>query len=186
LQSHNKLRNYIDEYAKSEYKIQNIVDDINLNRTVKHNGSYINIKRTLRESDLVTLSIGINDFMSTINLNDIKDGFKNMALLKEEIDVIVKDFDELLLLIKKYAKGDIIVIGYYNPFPYLEDYKEDIDELVNYANTKYKSICEKNKVEFVDIFETFENRTDYLPNPFNIHPNIYGYQAIFDRIKPLL
>ena len=85
-----------------------------------------------------------------------------------------------------YAKGDIIVIGYYNPFPYLTSYKRQINDLIDYTNKKFQQICGKNNIYFVKISHSFKDRTDYLPNPFDIHPTVLGYNEIFKQIKKVI
>ncbi|MGN1000582.1 MAG: SGNH/GDSL hydrolase family protein [Bacilli bacterium] len=186
LSKNNLLDNYVKEYTKSNYKISDLVNDINNNKSVIHNETYINIKSTLRESDLITLSIGINDFLDELTVDNLSIKLKDNAYLKNKINEISSEFNDLLVLIKKYAKGDIIVIGYYNPFPYEQNYKEDLDKLIKYLNSEYSNICQKNNVYFVDVFQYFDNRTDYLPNPLNKHPNVLGYNEIFNQVKKVL
>ena len=186
LSKNNLLANYIKEYATSDYKISDLANDINNNKSIIHNDSHINIKSTLRESDLITLSIGTNDFFDEVTVDNLPIKLKDKSYLKNKIDRISLEFDDLLVLIKKYAKGRIIVIGYYNPFPYEQIYKDDIDEFVKYWNDECSKICEKSNVYFVDVFQYFDNRTDYLPNPLDKHPNVFGYNEIFNRVKEVL
>lgn len=177
---------YVKEFAKSGYKIENIIADIDNNKKIVKNGTSINIKSALRESDLVTLSIGANDLKEGITINNLDKKIENTEALKNKVDNICSDLERLIKLIKKYAKRDIIIIGYYNPFPYLTTYKNEIDIIVKYSNERIKKISKSNGCRYIDIFDVFDRNTEYLPNPFDIHPNNYGYKAIFERIERFL
>ena len=181
-----KLGCYTKGFSKREQKIEDLYDDINNNKTIVENGNYYNIKSALRESDLVSITIGLSDFKNGFTLEGIINNLDNIVASKKRIDEISIEFEELLELIKKYAKGDIIVIGYYNPFPYLDSHKQEINEIVEYGNKKIQQICEKNSVYFVDVFDYFVDRTDYLPNPFDVHPTVLGYNEIFKQVKKVL
>lgn len=186
LQDLEKLGYFTKGFSKKGQKIDDLIEDINNNKTIIENGKHYNIKNRLRESNLVTLSIGANDFIDGITLDSIIDKLDATASQKKRIDEISVRFEELLKVIKLYAKGDIIVIGYYNPFPYLTSYKTEINDLVEYSNKKFQQICGKNNVYFVKISNSFDDRTDYLPNPFDIHPTVLGYNEIFKQIKKVI
>lgn len=181
LEDNKKLGRYIKGYATSGYTTSDIITDINTNKKIIENNTEINIREALRESDIVTISIGANDFLKgmsidNINLNDITD-------YKNKINVITKDIDELLNLIRKYAKNKIILIGYYNPFPILfTSYEKNIDELFNYQDQKFQEICNNYNIDYISVYNEFKENSEYLPNPFDIHPNLKGYKAISDLI----
>lgn len=178
LDGFNKLNTYVNGYSKDKNKINNIIDDIENNRNISYNDKKINIRNILREANLVTLSVGIIDLLDGISIEDIK----NKGLINQRVDEITLNFEKLIIELKKYSKNQIIVVGFYNPFPYLVDYKEDIDIMIKYLNKKYEEICKMNNVDFVDIFYSFDGRVDYLPNPLSINPNTFGYNAIFENV----
>lgn len=177
---------YTKGFAKSGYKTSDLKRDIEENKTINEDGKTINIRSSLRESNLVTISIGANDFLRGLNLNNIDSKLKNIELTKKEIDNVVKNVDELIVLVKKYAKEEIILIGYYNPLPSIKAYKQQIDTLVQYSNVKYEEIAEKNSIKFINIFDIFDDNKSFLPNPTDIHPNIKGYEAISKEIIELI
>lgn len=174
-----KLSNYAD-YAVSGYTIDDIINDINLNK--KGLNSKTNIKRDLRESDLVTISIGANDFIKDLDLAKISGFLKNKSIALLRVDDIINKIDELLILVQKYAKGNIVVVGYYNPLPRLVKYKDTINEIVNYADQQYEDICNKNGVKYIKISHLILKNEDYLPNPLDIHPSKEGYYIISKEI----
>lgn len=182
LLKNNRLSFYTKKYAKSGYTIKDVIQDINNNKKIEEDNKTIYLKEILRESDLVTLTIGANDFINTLNLRNIESKIRNVEQTKKEADKIVKSLEELIVLIKKYAKNQIVVTGYYNPFPRVTEYKNEINEIVKYYNYLVEEICEDNNVKYIDIYDLFEGNEEYLPNPYNIHPNSKGYNAIAKRI----
>lgn len=172
LKKHNKLAYYTKEYAKSGYTTENILADINNNP---------NLKKDLRESDLVTLSIGANDLLHKTNIRGID--ISKLLTLKETVNEIIPNLDKCINEIRKYAKNRIIIVGYYNPIPFLFNTSgNDLDELFAYIDAEYSKLAKKNNCEYISIYELFKSNNDYLPNTSDIHPNIKGYKSIANKI----
>ncbi len=182
LEKNNSLEFYTKGFAKSGYTTENVKNDIENNKTITVNGKKISIKEALRESDLVTISIGANDFIKGLSLSNFYSKLENIKESKKEIDAIGKNVKELITVIKGYAKNQIVLIGYYNPLPRLTTIKSEIDELVKYSNNIYEDICEDLDIICVDIFDLFDGKEDFLPNPLDIHPNIKGYEQIANSV----
>lgn len=182
LKKEERLTFYTKDFAKSGYTIEDVSNDIENSKTIIINNEKLNIKEALRESDLVTISIGANDFIKDLSILDFYTKFENMSQAKKEVDKIGIELKKLMILIKKYAKNQIILVGYYNPLPRMETLKADIDELVKYSNNMYEEICDELSITYVDIFEEFNGNKRYLPNPLDIHPNIEGYEVIAKKI----
>lgn len=181
LKANKKLSSYVS-YAVSGYTTLDVANDINLNKSIKVNGSLVNIRKALRESNLVTISIGANDFMHNINLSSLPSVLSDTDAAIKQVDETIEKVNELLSLIKKYAKGHILVIGYYNPLPRIERYKDNINKIVQYADKMYDSICVKSGVIYVKVSDIISKDDDYLPNPLDIHPSKEGYLVISDEI----
>lgn len=180
LESNNKLKDYVT-FSVSGYKTTDIIDDINNNREVTINNRTRNIRETLRESNIVTISIGANDFMSGITLNNLD--LNNVDTYLKKIDNVSLNIDKTLKTVREYAKQDIIVVGYYNPFPILYNRNStQIDSLFNYADRKYIEICDKYDIKYLSVYDLFKKNSNFLPNPFDIHPNIDGYKAIGEEL----
>lgn len=175
LSSKNKLNSYYD-FSKSGYKIKDIVNDINEFKKIDNH----NIKEILRESDLVTISIGANDLIDEIdienfNVNDID------LYLKKTSDIFPK-LDQLFKIIREYAKNRVVVIGYYNPYPVLfNSYEVKLDIFFLNLDRYYSDLCKKYNFDYMSIYDLFKNNPSFLPNPNNPHPNIDGYKAITNR-----
>lgn len=185
------LKSYVDDFATSGYTINALKDDIKYNKRVNINADEVSIRKILRESDIVTISIGVKDFLEmfnvkTFNYKVIERITSNKNLYLQKIDIISNELNELIVEIKKYAKNDIVLLGYYNPLPYLTSYKNELDDLVEYSNSKFAEICEENNIHYVDIFDALDGKLIYFSNPSDMHPNSYGYKAISKGIIEMI
>lgn len=177
--SKNILGFYINEFSNKNYTIENLIDDIYNNKTIISGNNKYNIRKILRESTLVTISIGANDIMNSINYKDLD----NKQLLKDKIDSISKRLDTAIKLVKKYAKKDIVLLGYYNPY---EMDLNEFNDLVNYIDQKYNEISLSNNIKFISIKKDLNEKKKCFPNPGSIYPSTYGSMKIFEQVKKQL
>ncbi len=182
LKEHNKLGFYTKSFTKSGYKTADLKRDIDDNRVIEIDGKKVYLKEALRESDLVTLTIGANDFISKYNLQNFTSKIANTAEAKKNTDIAIENLKDLISIIRTYAKNRIIITGYFNPFPRLTEQKEMIDEIVKYFNYSIEQYCEEEGLEYIDFFDILEGNIEALPNPINIHPSIYGYELMANEI----
>lgn len=168
LEDKNLLETYIDEYAVSGYRSVDLKRDIDDNKKITINDKSVTLKNALIKADLVTLSIGANDFFYYLNADS--------SDLYNHISDVIEDMDSLFKTIREYCKEDIVVVGYYTPFKEHQNI-EQIDTIIKLANKKLKELCEQYKMQFIDVFDLFKNN-NYLPNPKDIHPSVEGYEAI--------
>lgn len=176
LKTNNKLKSYTKKYTKSGYKVQDIMDELNYDT---------NLKRDLREADLVTISIGANDFLARINKNNLN--INEIANYKNIVADIMPNIDICIREIRKYTKKKFIIVGYYNPIPFLfNTSQKDLDLLFSYIDDEYNKISKKYDAIYVSNYQLFKNNKDYLPNPLDIHPDIEGYQAIANNVLDIL
>lgn len=172
LKKKNRLSYYSKEYTKNGYKTEDIIKEIEINN---------NLKKDLRESDLVTVSIGANDLLNSINFKNLN--ANNILELKSKVILILPSLDECIKEIRKYAKEDIVIMGYYNPIPFLFNVSgDDLDELFAYIDEEYRKIAKKYDTDYISLYQLFKSNTSFLPNPSDIHPNSAGYKAIADKL----
>lgn len=182
LENKNILERYVNQYATSGYRITDVYRDIEDNKKVNLGNKEITLKNALIKADLVTLSIGANDFLANFDFGNFV-GQMNTNQTYEYIDEISSDLDKLLKTIRSYCKEDIILIGYYNPLPRLTNgYEELMDSIFSYSDEKYKTVCDKYDITYISIYDLFKGNTDFLPNPLNIHPSKEGYEAISELV----
>ncbi len=182
LKKENKLDFYTKVFSKSGYTTQDLTNDINNNKVIEVDGKILYLKEILRESDLLTLTIGANNIIRGMSSSSIAIKLLDISKFKKEVSEVTEEVKELIILIKKYAKNQIIVTGYFNPLPNLKEYKDQIDEMIKYYNNLIEEICAELDVTYVDIFESLDKNPDSFPNPINIHPNKKGYELISKEI----
>lgn len=133
LNEKNVLEKAVYDYSDSDDRITDIYNRIISNEKSKEG----TLKHALIKADLVTLKINIDDVYEKIDDPSFVDVY-------DYIDDLVKDFEKLLNLIRKYCKEDIMFIGY----SYRNDNTDEKD-LIDYLNKRYKEVCDKYDVIFV-------------------------------------
>lgn len=166
--------NYYEEYLKSK-KIQVKViseyskEDLTIHELLElvKNNNYL--KRDLMESHLLFITVGYNDLLYKLSLED------NISIpkLNKIIDEINIEYKELLKEIKKYYKNEIIIVGY--PRTNKDDY------YLNLGIRKLNRLLNTNT--FIDTYNLLNNRNKYFSNPNSYYPNRLGYKKIYEEIK---
>lgn len=170
LNQEGKIKDYKKVYSHSGYTTTDVINDI------IRSGD---IKRDLRESDLVTISIGANDFLDSLDLKNVN--LDNIDLYQKNMKSIFPNIDQCIKEVRKYAKNKIYIIGYYNPLPFLYNLgSEKIDALFHSVDQAYQKIADKYDCVYISNYELFKEHPEYLPNPMDIHPNLKGYEAMAD------
>ncbi len=181
LASHHMLKTYSKEESVGGYTVDDLKYDINNNKKITVNKKIIGLKEALANAELITLSIGANDFLNSRSSNLLSLLDRNSY--KNELDTIGKEVDELIDLIKTYAKhAQIIIVGYYNPIPRLTTVKTKVDEFIEYSDQTYESVAKENNIMFVKVSDAIAKDNEYLPNPTDIHPSKEGHKVISERI----
>lgn len=173
LMENNKLNNYVKDFSTKTMSIETLYENIVTNKKIKLKNKEINIKQTLRESTIVTLSVGLNDLIYRLSLIENPTD----SQLDHIISEIDSSFKELITEMNKYHPHKIYVIGYYNVKPNNYYLKEGIKKL----NKIYSS---NKNIIYIPTYELFENNSAYRSNASNIHPNSFGYRAIYQEIMP--
>lgn len=167
----NKSNKYLKSFSNSTYSIKSLYQDIIINKKINLNNKTYNIKQTLRESNILTVSVGLNDLIYRLSItNNLRD--TNIDKIISEIKI---DFNLLITEIRKYYPYDIYVIGYYNIVPESNMYDKAIQKL----NDIYK---ENKEVIYIDTYNIFKNNKEYMPNFINYYPTRKGYEAISKEI----
>lgn len=176
-EKNNMLGSYSKSFAQSGYRTTDLLNDIEKGKEMMIDGKKVNIKRALRESNFLTLSIGANDFFELLNQKGSMLSLPTEEVATEILNEIDRRIDRTLKEIRKYAKGEIYVIGYYNPLPRTIK-NEIVAPAMEKMNIMYQKISEKYHCTYVAIDDVMARNMDYLPNPNDIHPSSKGYEQI--------
>ena len=152
-----KLKNYVNYSSIDDYRVMDLINDIKYNKLVIFNNKEYKIQNLLIKSNLITLSIGMNDLIYVKNID------------YDYADQLLNDLEKLFKIIRKFNKDKIYYLGFYNII--------NNNELINYLNDKVKQLCEENKIKYVDISDL----NKYIK--YNNYPNNDGYFYITEKIN---
>ena len=174
LENNDLLHKYNNYFSKRNYKIEKLTSDIESNKNILYNDKTYNIRKELREADLLTIGVGMDEIVKILNKdNNI---FNN---IQDDLDNLVNEMDNLLKKITELSKSKIILIGYYNPS---NNYNKNTDTIFAYIKDKYNSLAKKYNIEYVDIYNLIKKDKSYLPNKMDYHLTSSGYLKITKEI----
>lgn len=166
----NNLKFYTKDFSKQDIRITDLINNINDNEFKEIDNKTVHIQSALNKADLITISVGLNEIM-------YKYSNTNSSYLYDYIDSFIEDYAKLIKIIKKYNNKKIFILGYYNP---TNDKK--LDKYIIYANDKLINLCNKEKLEYIDLYNIFKNRNYLIYNLTNYYPNTEGYKLISKEI----
>ena len=168
-----ELKFYYDGYTNKEMTLKDLKKDIELNTREKD--GHTSIKEALRESNLLTMSVGLNDIRHKLSECDQITKNDEKRIEKE----ITNQVEETIKEIRKYYKYDIYIIEYPNLYP-----QNSVERrLLTKLNNKYKSLSKEKHTVFVENSEIEKNKEKYVENSKTIYLNSFGYKKIFENIK---
>ena len=115
--NNNRLeKNYIDYYKEYIKKEKNKVivekslskDNQSINSVLLQIKSNPEMKRKIINSNLIIITLGYNDLVYNLAIEEKKDDITRNKIIKE----IKKEYNDLISEIKKYYHKEIIVVGY--------------------------------------------------------------------------
>lgn len=154
------LSNYVNYSLYDDYRVMDLINDINYNREITYNNKQYTVQKLLIKANLMTISIGMNDLIYKKQLDNDS--------IYDYSDNLLKDIEKLLILIRKYNKDKIYFLSFYNII--------DNEDLIEYCNKKIEKICIDNKISYVDISEL----NKYIIK--DVYPTNDGYTYITNQI----
>ena len=165
---------YIKEYLEEKKdKVTINKDYLEKDNTIKEVLSKLkdtpNLKRALYDTNILVISLGYNDYLYSLSLEEeITNSKLNQILL--EID---NNYNELIDEIRKYYHNKIVVVG---TLPKTNTIKEIGTKEIN------KILKNNPEIIYIDTEELLKNRKKYFSNPKSIYPNNDGYIVISKEI----
>ena len=167
LRENKKINNYNNQFINKDHRMIDLLHIIKYNEEINYQNKTISIHQLLKQSDIVIISIGMNDIYAKL-----EDDPKNMYTYLNEM---VNNMELILDEISRYKNTKIIVLGYYNIF----DKKNDLFIYINY---KIKRITEKHDYIYIDTNKNLNNNQKYLLKNNQFYLNDHGYQEINELI----
>lgn len=162
-QKNNQLKSYNDDFTKADYRITDLINHITNNTQSKN----LTINQVIHNSDIITISIGMNELYYKLKIND--------NYIYSYIDEMINDTNTLFKLLRKNNNNKIYMLGYYN----ITNNNKDI---FTYANTKLQALCQKYNIIYINTEQIFQNNKTYFENPHSYNPNLEGYYKIYEKV----
>ena len=147
-----------------------LYQDIINNRTIRIDNKDYFIKRSLRESDFVVISVGMEELSNNYNKYDMKDNYNYFNKMYLDIEKLINE-------IKKYAQDKIIFLGYYNPTNY---YDSKVDEFFYDMDIKLNRLMVNNNITYIDLYELVKG------NSYKEKNSVYLNNLAHKRIANIL
>lgn len=152
------LENSVVYGKNDDYRIIDMIHDIENNTEFNYNGKKYTLNNTLIKADVIVLSIGMNDLLyNTLTRDDSYD----------YVDEVMKDLENLFKLLRNYSKEKIYIFNYYGL---------SSNDLVEYTNNKLNHLASHYDIEVIDICDVSNNLKD------KIYPNDNYYKIMGNKL----
>ena len=166
------ITKYNNYYINKDYRIIDLINTIKYNEEIKINNQEISIHRLLKNSDILIVSIGMNDIYYKLN-DDTKNIYTYMNDMVNNMEIFLEE-------INKYNYQQVIILGYYN-------ITNKHNDLFTYLNYKIKRVVNKYNYTYIETNSIIKNNPNLLKNNQNYHLNHKGYnefsKIIVEKLK---
>ncbi|MFU0909504.1 SGNH/GDSL hydrolase family protein [Mesomycoplasma ovipneumoniae] len=198
--THFNFNYYLDQKLDSPYgqQIRDVFGDFNLN-------SYPKLYQKIKNSNLLTLSLGANDLMESIDFRTIAKPMQKLASKGEanfefaqNIEIAnQKIYRNLQLLIHRLREINpdlqIVLVGYNSLSSKIIKFFEKMltneigvpenyaDSVVKRLNSTIKKAAKNQKVNYVDLYNESiwqAKSSEFSANDLDIHPSTKGYKKM--------
>ncbi|WP_046215081.1 GDSL-type esterase/lipase family protein [Paenibacillus wulumuqiensis] len=143
------------------------------------------VQHTLRQSNVIMLSIGANDLFNggeaLGNLDEQAPTAKQLLTNQPQAAARLQKILDRLAEINPDAQ--IIYLGLYNPFGDLKELRVPGNQAVSAWNMKATGLTNTNEhMMVIPTFDLFQNNLDQYLSADHFHPNGDGYEQIAQRI----
>ena len=115
---------------------EEILEDIDNNIEIDEN---ITIQNIINSASIITIMLNPNEIYNAKTYN--------------ELEIIISNINQALSKIRKISNAKIYFLGFYNIY----DNKE-IDNKIIYTNSKIVNLCNKYKIDYIDLYNIFKNK----------------------------
>jgi len=158
---------YNNNFINQDYRIIDILNIIKYNQEITINNKEVSIHRLLKKSDIIIISIGMNDIYYKLN-DDTKE-------IYTYLNNIISNYEKIKKEINRYSPKQVIILGYYNIYSKNND-------LFNYINYKLEKLADKHNCTYIELNKIMHNNQKYLKKSTKFYPNNEGYNQIHKLI----
>lgn len=156
-----------DNFGVSGYTSVDLVNDVQTDEE---------IRKEIKQASHITIDIGANDLLPVLRENRASVP-QTIASISDNIQTILSEIDKL------NRKVDVYVMGYYNPYPYLPQQDQaSLLPVLEALNGEIERRAEMNGDTYVPTETVIaSDYMEYLPNPYDIHLSLSGYEVVADE-----
>lgn len=125
-----------NKILETKMSSEEILEDIDNNIEIDEN---ITIQNIINSASIITIMLNPNEIYNVKTYN--------------ELEIIINNVNQILSKIKKISNAKIYFLGFYNIY----DNKE-IDNKIIYTNSKIENLCNKYKIDYIDLYNIFKNK----------------------------
>ena len=176
------LASYNKGFAFPGYTTEDILSELksDVKKPSTETGQEVLLLDEVKKADVITISAGANDVLQLLKRDETGGMQLDVQQIAQAIEKVTANYDAILKRIAQLnPTADVFMMGYYNPFPYVEEYKEQFNLLVSMMDGAMMQVAEENAAYFVEVADVVASNTElYLPNPQNIHLSEAGYEVV--------
>lgn len=154
-----------NDFINKDYHINDLLNIIKYNQELDIDNKTESIHQILKKSDIVILSIGMNDLYYKLNDNT-KEIYTYLNSMINNYELIIKE-------ISRYDYKQVYILGYYN-------ITNNNNDIFTYINYKLSSIAKNYNYTFIDTNKILNNKQEYYKKETNFNLNNKGYYQIFN------
>jgi len=157
------INEYNNQYINEDFRIIDLINIIKYNEEITKNNKTVSIHRLLKNTDILLISIGMNDIYYKLN-SDTKN-------IYTYINEMVNNMDYLLKEINTYSYKKVLVLGYYN-------INNENNDIFTYLNYKMKEVTKKYNYEYIELNNILKNNPQFYKKNNHFTLNNKGYNEI--------
>jgi lysophospholipase L1-like esterase len=142
------------------------------------------LQNRLKTSDVISVSIGGNDFLQTIRA--VPDGEEDEQALQIKMEILKRTYEEIYSTLRRLNSDAVLILmGVYNPYPAGHELHKLGEEYAPMFNSMLNKYAAEDGTLIVDLFEAFTGRALEFTHidKNDIHPNDKGYGEIVRMMK---
>ena len=163
IKNHDLINTYNNTYIDKDYRIIDLINTIKYNEEKDLDNKKISIHRLLKNTDILIISIGMNDLYYKLNTN-----YQNIYTYLNDM---LNNIEILLNEINKYNYKQVYILGYYN-------ITNNNNDIFTYINYKLEKLSNKYHYKYIELNNILRNNQNYLKNNQNFELNSQGSSKI--------
>jgi len=163
IKDNNLINTYNNTYIDKDYRIIDLINTIKYNEEKDLDNKKISIHRLLKNTDILIISIGMNDLYYKLNTDTLN--------IYTYLNDMLNNIEILLNEINKYNYKQVYILGYYN-------ITNNNNDIFTYINYKLEKLSNKYHYNYIELNNILRNNPNYLKNNQNFELNQEGYNKI--------